>query len=105
MANEKLEQITASNKTFEVDGQSFTVNPLTVKQFTQAQLKGQNDEGAALLEMFYFSLQQEEDISREDIKNAPAKFMVPLQDAVMEINDFEDFFDEDEIQEAHNKLP
>jgi len=104
MTNEKLERITAENKTIEIDGENFTVNPLTVQQFTQAQLKGEDNEAVALQEMFYYSLQEEEDISRDDIKQAPAKFMVALQDAVMELNDFEDFFDEDEIQEAQNKL-
>jgi len=104
MANEKLEQITAENETFEIDGQEFTVNPLSVRQFTKAQLKGEQDEGKALLEMFYYSLQEEEEMSRDDIANAPAKFMVPLQETVMEINDFEDFFSEEEKQEALNKL-
>lgn len=104
MTNEKLEQLVADNKTIEIDGVEFTLNPLTVKQFTKAQLKGQNDEAAALVEMMYYSLQEEEDLSREDLQNAPAKLLVPLQEAVMELNDFEDFFDEDEKQEALNKL-
>jgi hypothetical protein len=43
-------------------------------------------------------------MTKEDIAGAPAKFMVPLQETVMEVNDFEDFFDEDEIQAAQNKL-
>lgn len=104
MSNEKLEQITAENKSFEVDGVEFTVNPLTVEQFTKSQLKGQNDEGKALIEMFYHSLRDEEDITRQDLRDAPAKFMVPLQEAVMEVNDFEDFFSEEERQEALKEL-
>lgn len=105
MSNEKLERITASNKTIEVDGEQFTVNPLTVEQFAKSQLKGEENEAEALLEMMYFSLSQEEDISRQDLRDAPAKFLVPVQETVMELNDFEDFFDEDEIQEALNKQP
>lgn len=104
MTNDKLKRITADNKTIEISGEQFTVNPLTVGQFTKAQLKGEDNEAAALQEMFYYSLQEEEDISRQDIKDAPAKFMVKLQEVVMELNDFEDFFDEDEIQEARKKL-
>lgn len=104
MGNDKLEKITAENKTFEVDGETFTVNPLTVEQFTKSQIHGQNDEGKALIEMFYYSLQEEEDITRQDLRDAPAKFMVPLQETVMEVNDFEDFFSEEEKQEALNKL-
>lgn len=104
MGNEKLEQIVADNKTFEVDGQTFEIEPLTVQEFTRAQLKGEQDEGVALVEMFYHSLKDTEEMTRSDIKGAPAKFMVPLQEAVMEVNDFEDFFDKEEIQEARNKL-
>ena len=104
MTHDKLKQITADNKTFEVDGTEFEIEPLTVKSFTRAQMKGEENEGVALREMFYHSLKNTEEMSREDIANAPAKFMVPLQEAVMEINDFEDFFDDDEIQEARQKL-
>lgn len=104
MTNEKLKQITADNETFKVEETQFEVKPLTVEEFTRAQMKGEKDEGAALREMFYHSLKDTEGMSREDIAGAPAKFMVPLQETVMEINDFDDFFDEDEIQEAQNKL-
>jgi len=104
MANEKLEQITASNKTIEVEGVDFTLNPLSVRQFTQAQLKGEDNEAEALIEMMYFSLEEEEDISRKELREAPAKLLVPLQEAVMELNDFEDFFDEEDKQEALEKL-
>lgn len=104
MAHDKLEQIEADNKTFTVDDTEFEVEPLTVKEFTRAQIKGQNEEGIALRELFYHSLKNTEGMTKEDIAGAPAKFMVPLQETVMEVNDFEDFFDEDEIQEAQNKL-
>lgn len=104
MTNEKLEQITADNKTIEIDGVEFTLTPLTNQQFLKAQMKGQSDEAAGLTEMMYHALSEKEDIDREGIKNAPAKMLKPVQDALMEMNDFEDFFDEDEKQEALNKL-
>lgn len=104
MTNEKIEQITADNKTIDIDGTQFTINPLTVNEFLKAQLIGQNqNEKEALLEMFKYSL-KEEDINKQGIKDAPAKFMQKVQNAVTEINDFEDFFEDEEKQEALNKL-
>jgi len=104
MTNEKLERLAAQGKTVKIDDTEFEINPLTVNQFVQAQVKGQKqDEGAALMEMLYHSLENE-DIDRNGIKNAPAKIIKPLQEAVTEVNDFEDFFNEDEKQEALSKL-
>jgi len=104
MVHEKIEQIRAENKSFEVDGTSFEVEPLTTKEFLAAQMKGEDDESQALREILYHSVNDTEGMNREDIDAAPAKFTVALQDVVMEVNDFEDFFDEAEIQEARQKL-
>lgn len=104
MTNEKLEKIAAQGTKVKINDTEFEVNPLTVNQFVQAQMKGEKqDQGAALLEMLYHSLSNE-DIDRNGLKNAPAKIIKPLQDAVTEVNDFEDFFNEEEKQEALSKL-
>jgi len=104
MTDNKLEQITADGTTIEIDDVEFDVKPLTMNEFLKAQIIGQNkDQGKALLHMLYQSL-DEEDISKDDLRNAPAKLIGPLQEAVEDVNDFGDFFDEDEKQEALNKL-
>lgn len=104
MTDEKIEQIVASGKTVTVDETDFKISPLTVKEFLKAQMIGQNqDQGKALLQMLHDSL-KEEDISKDGLRDAPAKLIKPLQEAVTEVNDFEDFFDEDEQQEALEKL-
>ncbi len=103
MTNEKIEQLVADGKTVEVDGVEFQVEPLTVNEFLKAQMISQNkDEGRALLHMLDASL--DEDIDKQGLKEAPAKLIKPLQEAVTEVNDFEDFFDEEEQQEALEKL-
>lgn len=104
MTNEKLEQITADESTIEIDGVEFELAPLTNQQFLKAQMKGEDNQAAGLLEMMYYALRNE-DIDRQGIKDAPAKVMKPIQDEIMEMNDFEDFFDEDDKQEALNKQP
>lgn len=104
MTDNKIEQLVSNGKTITVDDVDFEVTPLTVKQFLHAQVIGENqDQGQALLQMLTDSL-SEEDISKQDLQDAPAKLIKPLQDAVTEVNDFEDFFDEDEQQEALEKL-
>lgn len=103
MVNEKLEKIAANGQTVEIDDVSFEVKPLTTDQFLKAQIIGENqDQGKALIHMLTASL--DEDINKQGLKEAPAKVLKPLQDAVTEVNDFEDFFSEDEKQEALNKL-
>lgn len=104
MTNEKLQKITADGQTVEIDEVEFNVKPMTMKDFLKAQQVGQDNQGEGLLEMLYHSLKKEEDITKQGLKEAPAKVLKPLQDAVNEVNDFEDFFDEDEKQEALNKL-
>lgn len=104
MTNEKLEQIAATGKTVEVDDVEFHVKPMKMKDFLKAQQVGQDNAGEGLLEMLYHSLKEEEDISKDGLREAPAKLMKPLQDAVNEVNDFEDFFSEEEKQEALNRL-
>jgi len=104
MTNEKLEKLTAEGKTVEIDDVEFDVKPLTMKEFLKSQQIGQDNQGEGLLEMLYHSLKKDEEITKQGLKEAPAKVLKPLQDAVNEVNDFEDFFDEDEKQEALNKL-
>jgi len=105
MTNEKLEQITADDRTIEVDGVEFTLSPLTNQQFLKAQMKGSEKEADGLFEMMYFTLSQEQDIDRQGLKDAQAKIMQPVQEEMMEMNNFDDFFDEDEKQEALKKQP
>ena len=104
MTNEKLEKLTADGKTVEIDDVEFDVKPLTMKEFLKSQQIGQDNQGEGLLEMLYHSLKKDEEITKQGLKDAPAKVLKPLQDAVNEVNDFEDFFDEDEKQEALKKL-
>lgn len=102
MTDNKIEQITADGTTITVDDVEFKITPLTMKEFLKAQVIAEDkDQGAALMHMMHASL--DEDLSKSDLRNAPAKLIMPLQDAVEEVNDFEDFFDEDEVQEALNK--
>ena len=104
MTNEKIEQLVSDNKTIEIDDVEFEVNPLTTKQFLKTQVIGQNqDKGEAMLYMLDKSLENE-DINKQGIRDSPAKFVMALQDVVEEVNDFGDFFDEDEKQEALEKL-
>jgi len=105
MTDNKIEQITADDRTIEVDGVEFTLSPLTNQQFLKAQMKGSEKEADGLFEMMYFTLSQEQDIDRQGLKDAPAKLMQPVQEEMMEMNNFDDFFDEDEKQEALKKQP
>jgi len=103
MVNEKLKQVAAQGKTIEIDGTDFRVEPMQTKDFLKAQIIGENkDKGAALIHMIHSSL--DEDVDKTGLREAPAKVIMPLQTAIEEVNDFEDFFDEDEKQEALDKL-
>lgn len=102
MTENKIEQITADGKTITVDDVEFKIKPLTMGEFLKSQVIAQNkDQGAALMHMIHSSL--DEDLSKKDLENAPARLMMPLQNAVEEVNDFEDFFSEEEVQEALKK--
>jgi len=104
MTNEKIQKLVSQNEKISIDDVEFEINPLTVNDFLKAQMIGQNkDQGRALLQMMTDSLKNE-DIDKQGLKEAPAKLLKHLQDAITEINDFEDFFSEDEKQEALEKL-
>ena len=103
MTHDKIEQITAQNTSVEVDDVEFTINPLTTKEFLKAQVIGENkDEGEAMLHMLQQSL-KEEGMSKEDVEEAPAKFTMAVQDAIEEVNDFEDFFEQDEMMDTEKQ--
>jgi len=104
MTNEKIEQLVSENETVQIDDVNFEINPLNTKEFLKTQVIGQNqDKGEAMLYMLDKSLKNE-DINKKGIREAPAKFVMAVQDTVEEVNDFGDFFDEDEKQEALEKL-
>jgi hypothetical protein len=100
MTNEKFEQIMCEPETVEHEGVEFTVTPMTVEDFGKVQMKGEGNEAAALVEMVYQSLKDEEDIDRNGVRNAPIGVLAAVQDKIEEVNNIEDFFDEDEKQEA-----
>ena len=103
MTHDKIEQITAQGTTVEIDGVNFKVNPLTTKEFLKAQVIGeQKDEGQAMLHMLQQSL-KEEGMSKKDVEAAPAKFTMNIQDAIEEVNDFEDFFEQDEMMDTEKQ--
>jgi len=104
MTNEKIEQLVSDNVTVDIDGTSFEVNPITTKEFLKAQVIGNSqDQGEALMYMLDKSLKNE-DVNKQGIRNSPAKFVMAIQDAVEEVNDFGDFFSEEDKQEALEKL-
>jgi len=104
MTKNKIEQITSSGKTIEIDDVDFKINPITTKEFLKAQVISQSkDRGESVLYMMWKSLKAE-DLDKQDIEDSPPKFMMSVQEAMEDVNDFEDFFSEDEQQEALNKL-
>jgi len=104
MANEKFKQVMSEPETVEYNGVEFTVSPLTVEEFGKAQMKGENNQAAAIIELIYHSLKKEEDIDRDGVRGAPVGVLAAVQDKIEEVNNIEDFFDEDEKQEALNEL-
>jgi len=96
--------VMAEPETVEYNDVEFTVSPMTVEEFGKAQMKGENSQAAAIVEMIYHSLKKEEDIDRDGVRNAPIGVLAAVQDKIEEVNNIEDFFDEDEKQEALEKL-
>jgi len=103
--NEKLEQITAEGKTITVDGVDFKINALTTEDFLKAQTIGSNQsERHAVMHLMTASL-EEEGISKDELREAPLSLTAAVVEAIEEVNNLEDFFDEDEMQGALGEQP
>jgi len=104
MVNEKLKKVTAEPESADYEGETFTIAPLKVKDFAKVQMKGENSESQAVIELLYQSLKEHEDIDRDGIREAPLGLLASVQEKIEEVNNLEDFFDEDERQEALKNL-
>jgi len=91
-------------ETVEYNDVEFTVSPLTVEEFGKAQMKGENNQAAAIIELIYHSLKKAEDIDRDGVREAPVGVLAAVQEKIEEVNNIEDFFDEEDKQEALNRL-
>jgi len=97
--NEKLEKVTAEPQSVDYKDESFKIAPLKVKDFAKVQMKGENNQSGAIIELLYQSLKEHENIDRDGVRDAPLGFLVKAQEVIEEVNNLEDFFDEEEIKE------
>lgn len=95
----KIQQITAQPKTIDVGGQEFTIHPLKNKEFLEftANRNKRNqdqDQSDIVLDMITMILQKDdENITREEVEDAPMALITKTMDAMEQVNGLEDFFE------------
>lgn len=92
----KLQQLNAEPKTIEVFDTEFDIHPFDNKEFfnvvVNAERRGMDDEDIITTLVTKILQKDDEDISEEDVENAPPGVTMAVIDAMEEVNGLEDFF-------------
>lgn len=103
----KIAQIQAKKGEIEVGGVTFSIEPLTNKEFTDFidEIDGNSDMNVILEKMVFNTLKKDDpSITWEEFQNAPSELSIKALDEVERVNGLEDFFSEAEIEEAKKQL-
>lgn len=111
MSRSKAQQIAAQSKTVKLEGidpetgddneVEFVIEPLEMQHLMQVQAIPENAAKKRLKEVLYHSLKDDDpNLEREHFEDFHFKFVNELLEVIGEVNGIEDFFSEEEIQQA-----